>query len=241
LLAVDKRYRSSIPPGAKEVVVTEYRRDALPSGRGCSITMRKTECWYRGKVVGWRFYEEDGSLSHEVPLKGDLKHGIEYSWHERDCLATAEPHSEGLQHGTARQWTADGRLLGTYTLRHGTGLDVWRGEREDGTVYIAEIHGLRDGSRHGFTWFFWDAGMALWSEEHFQDGYEHGVFRHWNPRGGLRRGYPKYYVRGKRVVKRAYLRAAKADPTLPPFRAEDQQPVRTFPPELRRKLGLGSR
>jgi hypothetical protein len=68
---VDKRSRSSIPPNAKEYVVTAYRREGSPSDRGgCTITLRKTECRYRGKVVGLRFYEEDSTLVREVPLKG---------------------------------------------------------------------------------------------------------------------------------------------------------------------------
>jgi hypothetical protein len=132
----------------------------------------------------------------------------------------------------------DGRLMGTYTMIRGTGLDVWRQQRPNGTVYISEIHSLRDGRPDGFTWFFWDGEASVWSEEHFQSGDPQGIERRWNTLGGLCRGYPRYYVQGKRVKKREYIRAAAPDPTLPPFRAEDNLPLRILPVELRKKLGL---
>jgi hypothetical protein len=60
---------------------------------------------------------------------------------------------------------------------------------------------------------------------------EHGVFRAWNARGRLRRGYPQYFVDGKRVRKRRYLKGSAADPSLPPFREEENRPDRKLPVE----------
>jgi hypothetical protein len=82
---------------------------------------------------------------------------------------------------------------------------------------------------------------SVFMERHFQRGVLHGIRRDWNVHGRLRRGYPKYYVRGEQVCKRQYVRAAAADPTLPPFRVEDNNPGRVFPAELRKKLALGKR
>jgi hypothetical protein len=229
VLAVDKRYRSSIPPGAKESVVTAYRREGSPSGRGgCTITLRKAECRDRGQVVGWRLYEADGTLVCEVPLQGDRKHGIVYDWYDSGALESAIPYVEGLQHGTARQWSEDGRLMGTSTLIRGTGLDVWRHPRcnDATTFFVAEIMGWQDGAAHGFQRFWNEDETSVWMERHFHHGVLHGIGRQWNVRGRLRRGYPAYYVRGERVSKRQYLRAASADPTLPPFRGEDHLPGR---------------
>jgi hypothetical protein len=244
VLVVDKRYRSSIPPSAKEYVVTAYGREGSPSDRGgCTITRRQTECRYRGKVVGWRFYEEDGTLVREVPLKGDRMHGIVYDWYDSGAMDSAIPYFEGLQHGTARQWLEDGRLMGTYTMIRGTGLDVWRHPRcnDDTTFFVSEIMGWQDGAAHGFQRFLNEDETSVWMERHFQHGVLHGIGRQWNVHGRLRRGYPEYYVRGEQVSKRQYIRAASADPTLPPFRVEDNMPGRVFPAELRRKLGLGKR
>jgi hypothetical protein len=131
--------------------------------------------------------------------------------------------------------------MGTYTLIRGTGWDVWRAPRCNGdtTFYICEIIGYQDGAVHGFQWFLTEDETSVFMERHFQQGALHGISRNWNVHGRLHRGYPKYYVRGEQVSKRQYIRAASGDPTLPPFRVEDNNPGRVFPAELRRKLGLG--
>jgi hypothetical protein len=45
-----------------------------------------------------------------------------------------EPYVNGKIHGTAKQYGRDGSVIGTYTLRHGTGYDIWRVENEDGAT-----------------------------------------------------------------------------------------------------------
>jgi hypothetical protein len=143
---VDDRYRSSIPPGVAERTVSEYRRE------GSAVWPRRTECLPGEEIVGERWYDEDGTLVEEIPLQHGKKHGVEYQWDDGK-LSSAEPYWEGKPHGTAIQWDRDGRLLGTYTMVHGTGLDVWRGTREDGSIYVTEIRTLRDGLPHGFEWW----------------------------------------------------------------------------------------
>ena len=69
-------------------------------------------------------------------------------------------------------------------------------------------------------------------ESHFAEGLEHGIQRDWDSTGRLRRGFPKYFINGEQVTKRQYLRAAKLDSSLPPFREEDNRPERQFPPEV---------
>lgn len=59
------------------------------------------------------------------------------------------------------------------------------------------------------------------------------IQRQWTANGKLRRGYPQYFVQGERVNKRHYVQACRADPTLPPWRAEDDQPQRPLPPGVR--------
>jgi hypothetical protein len=226
---VDDRYRSSIPPGVTERTVSEYRRE------GDLVWPRRTECLLGGEIVGERYYEEDGTLGLETPIKEGKKHGVEYRW-DSGKLISAEPYWEGKPHGTAMQWEEDGRLLGTYTLVHGTGLDVWRGTREDGSIHVSEIHSLRDGMPHGFEWWLNEDQASVWYERHWHLGELHGIERQWNERARLRRGWPKYWVRGTQVTKRQYLRTAAKDDTLPPFREEDESSRRSFPPEIEELL-----
>ena len=112
-------------------------------------------------------------------------------------------------------------------MDHGTGLDLWR--HSNGELF--EERHLKSGGRHGFERLWGDGNTRVWSEQHFHDGLSHGIERRWNAAAKLKFGYPRYYVRGERVTKRQYLRAAKNDPTLPPFRPEENRPERTLPPE----------
>ncbi|HXG63478.1 MAG TPA: hypothetical protein VNO70_00125 [Blastocatellia bacterium] len=227
---MDERYKSSIPPEATEQVVSECRRE------GNAIWLRRTKCLFDGKVVGERFYEEDGTLVIETPLKDGKRHGVVYCWHDTGELLSAEPYVDGLLHGTSLQWSEDGALLGTYALVHGTGYDIWRNVGEDGRIYISEIHSLQAGLPHGFEWWLNEDQRSVWEERHWHLGELHGIERRWNRAGGLSRGWPKYWVRGERVTKKQYLRAVESDASLPAFREADQFPKRNFPDGLQRLL-----
>lgn len=218
-----RRFKSDIPPNVVEQITREFRRE------GGAIYHRLTECRLNGEVVGQRGYGEDGQLVSETPLKNGRKHGREFQWEDDGTLSLIEPYLNGKIHGTAKQYGRDGSVIGTYTLRHGTGYDVWRCEEEDGSIYISEIHSYKDGLPHGYEWWLENTPHLLWEERHWHAGEFHGIERSWNDAKKLRRGYPRYWIKGERVDKRTYLRAAENDPTLPPFRLKDNSPRRRFP------------
>jgi len=133
----------------------------------------------------------------------------------------------GVEHGTAKQY-CHGGLLGTYTLDHGTGIDLWR---VCGGALGEERH-LKAGNRHGVERWWYPGGEHQMFEQHFKSNVEHGIFRQWSGgTGTLKRGFPRYFIDGTRVTKRRYLRAAASDPSLPPFRPEDHDWHRPPPPE----------
>jgi len=72
----------------------------------------------------------------------------------------------------------------------------------------------------------------LSDEYYWVQGILHGIERSWNTKGGLSRGYPRYWVNRERVTKAKYVRAAQKDSQLPPFRLEDNQRLREFPAEV---------
>jgi hypothetical protein len=146
----------------------------------------------------------------------------------------AEPYRNGLAHGTARQWSAyDGRPIGSYTMKRGTGIDLWRVESYSGSsVYFSEVRFIKGGSFNGFEWWLNEDQKSVHQENHFWENLQHGILRRWNDKGRLMRGYPRYWVRNERVTKRQYLRACLKDPHLPPFREADNLPRRGFPPEV---------
>jgi antitoxin component YwqK of YwqJK toxin-antitoxin module len=221
-----KRHKSDIPGESEERLISEYRQE------GPLTFLRIAECVFNGQVVGRRAYDSDGKLIIETPLRNNQKHGREYTWNDEGTLESVEPYFEGKLHGLSKQYGRKGRVIGTYRCVHGTGFDIWRYEREDGSVRISEIHSLQNGLPHGYEWWLRADQASVWHERHWQQGMVHGIERLWNNNGILQRGYPKFWIQGRAVNKRVYLKAAAQDNTLPTFRAGDNRPQRQFPAEI---------
>lgn len=218
-------YDSSIPATATERVIERY-----PDGR-----TKRAEYLVEGEVVGIRQFHPAGEPQDEYALRNGVWHGIQYRWDVPGKLLSATPYVDGVEHGTARQWADDGTLIGTYTMRHGTGLDLWWQE-SDGAIYLAEARYLKDGRPHGCEWWINEDQQTVSRESHFWEGELHGIERQWNHRGRLRRGFPRYYIHGQRVTRTQYIRARAADATLPPFARDDNDPRRVFSPEVAQRL-----
>jgi hypothetical protein len=223
----DAAYKTFIPAEAQERIV-----GPCASGEG-----KRVEYWWNDELVGIREFDAEGQLGFECPLRAGVIHGMRYRWDRPGALTAAEPWKNGVPHGTAYQWGEDGRVIGSYTLDEGSGLDLWWQEWSDGSVNLAEVHCMQAGRAHGFEWWLNDDQQSVHEERHWADGDRHGIEREWNSEGRLARGYPRYWVRGERVTKRQYMKAAAADPSLPPFRIEDNRPERAFPPEMAEHLG----
>ncbi len=219
-----KHYRSSIPKAATERVLATYQT---------GLQKYKTEYLLNGEIVGVRQFDQNGQLEFERPMKNGVTHGTLYDMND-GVVTFAEPYRNGLAHGKAKQWSYDGELIGTYTMTHGTGLDLWRCKKTWGNkrVYLAEARHINEGKWHGFEWWLNEDQKSVQGEHHFRENLQHGVQRSWNSAGRLRRGYPRYWVNNKQVTKREYLRACAKDPSLPPFRESDNRPRRKFPPEV---------
>ena len=233
-----KQPKSDLQLGARERVIRPYKEERGQAksqwiGPGSLIQLEIRECVRRGKIVGQRSYDGEGRLFIETPLKDGKKRGREISWNEDGTVHFIEPYFAGKVHGTAKQYQ-HGKLIGSYKMVHGTGSDVWRNQLADGPVYISEIHSNRDGLLHGFVWWLNQDQKSVYEKAHWHEGSLHGIERHWNYEGGLRRGYPKYWVNDQAVTKRQYIAVSSKDPTLPPFRLNDNRPRREFPPEILR-------
>jgi antitoxin component YwqK of YwqJK toxin-antitoxin module len=217
-----KHYRSSIPHGSEERIISNRSRGQ----QGC-----KAEYFLDGEMVGVRQFDANGQIEFERPVRNGVPHGTLY-YIDGGVVTFAEPYRNGLPHGVARQWSTNGRLLGSYAMKRGTGLDLWRCEMNNGPVYLSEVRHLKNGNWHGFEWWFTEDEKSLHSEHHFRENSQHGIERHWNAEGRLQRGYPRYWVKNNRVTKRQYLRACDTDSSLPPFRESDNRPRRKFPPAV---------
>jgi hypothetical protein len=219
-----KHYHSSIPKAAKERVVATFLTGPQKY---------KAEHRLNGDVVGIRYFDQIGQLELERPMRNELLHGTLYGV-EDGVVVSAEPYRNGFAHGIAKQWSRDGDLIGSYSMKLGTGLDLWRWKKDWGNkrVFLAEARFIKEGNWHGFEWWLNEDQKSVHDEHHFWKNLQRGVQRSWNNKGRLRRGYPRYWVDNKRVTKREYLRASATDPNLPAFRESDNRPRRNFPPKV---------
>jgi hypothetical protein len=130
-------YHSTIPTDAESRPIEPHSNSDFPA----------TEYFVGGERVGLRYFHEDGSIAAEYTFRGDRKHGWTYHFDFGE-LSSAEPFENGRPHGTAFQFGEGGCVIGTYTLDHGTGIDLWRQEHE-GKVTLSEAHQMKDGLAHG--------------------------------------------------------------------------------------------
>ena len=206
-----------LPRGAREHVLARY-----PSG-----AKQRSEYRRGDEVVAEMLWEEDGSPSWGWRLRGGKRHGDEVEWWPNGQVSFTQPWVDGVLHGMARHYDDEGRLLLETRFVEGTGVDLWC------DLYnrtLSEETWFEAGRLRERRWWNPD-GRTVHMEEQYTDGAEHGIFRQWNEHGRLRRGFPKYFVRGERVDRRTYERRARRDPTLPRRRAEDDDPRRKLPAE----------
>jgi hypothetical protein len=227
------RLRSSIPARARARIIHRH-----PSG-----TPSFVEYVVGRSVVGYRHFDADGELELDCGARGGRRHGREYRLDSPGNLLSATRYRNGLEHGLARQWSDEGRLIGTYRMRDGTGVDLWWGETwsKPRRPYLSEVRFMLNGRRHGFEWWLNEDQHSVWQERHWSDEEPHGIEREWAHNAKLRAGFPRFYIRGSQVTRKAYERALEHDPTLPAYRLEDDRPERTFPPLVARRLTSGTK
>jgi antitoxin component YwqK of YwqJK toxin-antitoxin module len=199
-----------IPTSAREVV----------SERFLDGSKKEAEYFLRGRKVGARSWYENGQLADERRFRNGRLHGIVREWHPNGQPLSQTSYRFGREHGVARQWNPRGRLLGTYRMKHGTGVDLWW--KYDGS--LAEEHHWRNGRPHGLERWWWSRRW-LSEERRWHHGVLHGIWRQWWA-GKLRRGFPQFYLDGRKVSKARYLHAAARHAGLPQYDPKEDRPVR---------------
>jgi antitoxin component YwqK of YwqJK toxin-antitoxin module len=200
-----------VPKRAEEVIV-ETHEDG---------SRKAAEYYLGGQKIASLYWWPNGNLDMEFYYRNGLYHGPQRSWHDNGQLMWETSYVDGKEHGTARQWGRGGNLLGTYSMRYGTGIDLWWDEEEWLAEETSFVEGRPDGLERR-----WAREGLLWSERYWKDGQLHGISREWNCAGRLRRGYPQYHVNGVKVNKARYSKATLTDPTLIRFDVKDDQPRR---------------
>jgi hypothetical protein len=229
-------FKSSIPQAARPRIVRRH-----PTG-----AKERVDYVLARRIVGYRLFDEAGELTYDCGLRGGRPHGVAYRLDQPGKVLSATPYKGGLEHGLAKQWSSDGqRLIGSYRMRNGTGVDLWWQETftDPPRPYLAEVRFVLRGQLHGFEWWLNADQRSLYEERHWGYGKQHGIERAWNRKGRLRRGFPRFFVAGERVSRRAYERAQADELSLPKPRPADDSNRRAFPPEVARRLtaALGPR
>lgn len=69
-----------------------------------------------------RVLYDSGRVFQEVPYIGDQIAGTFREYHENGILALESPMVNGMRHGICKQWSEEGKLLGSYEMNAGTGI-----------------------------------------------------------------------------------------------------------------------
>ena len=138
------------------------------------IGLEKYEYLLDRDIVGVRYFDQNGQLELERPMRDGVFHGTLYSF-DNGVVISAEPYRNGLADGTAKQWSYEGELIGTYKMKHGTGVDLWRCKKNWGNkrVFLAEARFLKDGKWHSFEWWLNEDQKSVHDEQHFWENLQH--------------------------------------------------------------------
>jgi hypothetical protein len=214
--------RPQIPSSAREKVTAFSKTGAKAV----------SEFWLKRRLVGRVSWDEDGRPGIAGGLRNGARVGYQIEYYD-GTVSYAEPFKNGLVHGWAKQFDSRGRLIFMSPFKNGTGTDYWCNKHG-----LHEEHPLVAGKPSGWERWWNEDQKTVYEETAWLDGAWHGIKRHWT-KGLLDHGFPQFFIRGERVSKRKYLAAAGHDPTLPPYRPEDDSPKRRLPDrfvELKRLL-----
>jgi antitoxin component YwqK of YwqJK toxin-antitoxin module len=192
-----------------------------------------SEFWLNRRLVGFVSWDEDGKPGIARGLRNGARVGHQIEYYD-GTVSYVEPFEDGLVHGWAKQFDARGRLIFMSPFKHGTGTDYWCNEQG----LLCEEHPLVAGKPSGWERWWNEDQKTVYQETAWLGGACHGIKREWT-KGRLDHGFPQFFIRGQRVRKRKYLVAARRDPTLPPYRPEDDSPKRRLPDrfiELKRRV-----
>jgi antitoxin component YwqK of YwqJK toxin-antitoxin module len=164
-----------------------------------SAGVKKSAFYFiNGEKVGYRWWDKNQWLCMEYGIKNEHMHGLFRTWHDNGKLSEEGFYVDGKEHGITKQYDFDGNLIGTDKMHYGTGVDLWYSEKG----ILSEERYLKNGDRDGYERWWNGDNKRVSSENHFQAGVEHGIYRQWNHEGSLRRGFPQYYVNGQKVNKK---------------------------------------
>jgi antitoxin component YwqK of YwqJK toxin-antitoxin module len=227
---------------AKDLRTIAIPGDAREFLRGDTQSGRRTgqhEYSVGTERVGVREFYDNGKLAEERLYRHDKLHGVLRQYHLNGKLFAERPYRDGVMDGEFRFWDEDGELMGSSKIEKGTGFlreydNPYLNVHETETPYRNnQIHGRQilwgrfldcegigfqisnyvDGQLQGIVVVRHEDGLLLsWS--YFKDDHLHGTVTYLNRDGKVVTGYPRYYLRRKKVTAAEFEGAASGDPEL---------------------------
>ena len=90
----------------------------------------------------------------------------------------------------------------------------------------------KDGLPHGYEWWLTPKPHIVCDERHWHEGQNHGIEREWNFANKLRRGFPRYWIKGDRVDKNQISSSGEKRSQFAGIPFKDNSPRRKFPPAI---------
>jgi antitoxin component YwqK of YwqJK toxin-antitoxin module len=182
-----------------------------------------------------RFFDENGFMELKYGVKNRRAHGNHYEWF-LGKLIFFEKIRNGMAHGTAKQWSSEtGKLIGSFKMKNGNGIDLWW-QDWPGQVHLREVCFFKNGKPHRVEWAINENQKSVFHERHWFNGKWHEIFRQWKNARALHPGFPKFFIKDRKVSKAEYVKASEKDPTLPKYNVKDDRWFREFPPSLKPHL-----
>ncbi len=216
---------SNIPAGAAE-------RD-LPVRPGSAFDKRLG--YFAGEqLVGERFFYDNKQVQSELVLGVGGRNGICRTWHPNGQPRSLIPYRNGSIDGTAKQWSSDGKLLGSFQMIGGTGMEiVWN---EKGAIYsitsycqgkksglmtkyfpsgsIQSVQTYKDDRMEGLGYLF-HSSRAVRQVATFKDDGVIGPLLILDEAGKPVSGTPTWHFEGKAISREEYEHLRIASPSLP--------------------------
>jgi antitoxin component YwqK of YwqJK toxin-antitoxin module len=185
---------------------------------------RKTLLYVGSTVVGARYYNPEGKLICDSPIKDMKIHGKEREWFSNGVLKYEGNYLDGLKDGVFYQYNSEGKLLGTFEIKNGTGIELYWHDNGQLAQEIEYTKGVVTGRKRS-----WSSGGKLLEEELYNthgrkegassryypngkleqtlqyfDIHDFCIVRRWNELGEPEAGTPYVFFNGQRLDKEAY-------------------------------------
>jgi antitoxin component YwqK of YwqJK toxin-antitoxin module len=140
---------------------------------------RSEGMWEHGQRHGvWIQIHASGTKLEETAWRADKQHGPSQRWWPNGQKKMEGTYVDGRADGTFRAWAEDGKEIGSFTMKLGTG--TFKEFNADGTV--AWDQAQVDGENHGVARAYHENG-AVRSESHWVRGGQDGVNVTYTPEG----------------------------------------------------------